>query len=711
LNYYNPIDDTKLDPNIFGGEIDLVKLGSSIWRGKWFIMTCVLFCVVAAEFYLRQIAVPLFPATVKIALEEGQPKKVLTDIESINSNGPITDEGINTELEILRSGDLIEILVDTLELTNQAAFNRYLREPTLFDRVKSQLLDLTSVKIEKSKSKISPEKIRSSVITAVNNSIKFSNTKNTRVINILVTTTEANLSVLLADTMANLYIKNQIQVKLDNLANATEFLSVRTSELKYDFEDLKTELANFSSKSELVNPETLHAEELQLRDLRTRISELNEFTLEKTNMRTRLRSLRKVGNLQALINLADDFRLNLTISQYSKNKITIDSLNLEVERFMSNIETEAERERKQLLALQLSEALLAKQIERKSKELIVLQQLERETEAARLLYESFFTRLLEMNVQIGLETADGRILSKAKKNGLSSPIKSQIIFNSVIIGLMIGASLLLIREMRFTGFRSINELRNNFNHSVLASVPLIPKLHRKNIISYLKNKPNSVVSEAVRNLRTSILMSNLDKMPQVIMLTSSVPKEGKSVLTYALAQNMVGLDKSVLLIEADIRRSVSSININRKNSVALLDLLIGNKEFKDVSPYMEELGFDILTATKSNLNAADILASQNFSKLLSELREHYDYILIDSPPVLSVPDARVIGSNTDANIYIVEWNKTNRSQVIQGLEMLSSVGVKITGLVLNQIDPNKIKSYGYISPYGYTAYGSEYYES
>ena len=125
-------------------------------------------------------------------------------------------------------------------------------------------------------------------------------------------------------------------------------------------------------------------------------------------------------------------------------------------------------------ALEASESLLTKQIERQSKELLVLQQLKRETETSRLLYESFFTRLQEMNVQLGLETADGRLLSTATQSGPSSPIKSKILSLGGFIGLIIGASLILFWELRFSGYRSVNELRDKSGYSVLAGVPLIP---------------------------------------------------------------------------------------------------------------------------------------------------------------------------------------------------------------------------------------------
>ena len=142
-----------------------------------------------------------------------------------------------------------------------------------------------------------------------------------------------------------------------------------------------------------------------------------EIIAEKSDRRTILQSFREAGNLLGLIKHADDFRLNRTISEYRNNKISLDDLNMEIEQFMLKIDVELEQEQKQLSALEASESLLTKQIERQSKELLVLQQLKRETETSRLLYESFFKRLQEMNVQLGLETADGRLLSTATQSG------------------------------------------------------------------------------------------------------------------------------------------------------------------------------------------------------------------------------------------------------------------------------------------------------
>jgi polysaccharide biosynthesis transport protein len=697
--------------NYSSGEIDIIKLVNSIVRGKWIILICILICIVLSNFYTKHFAVMLYSASAKIALEEVPHRNILTDIESLMPNAPITDIGINTELEVLRSRDLAGQLVDTLGLVNYPTFNKHLRDPNPLDGLKSQLFGFFGIAMQKTKSEIPQNEVRSNVINSVLQAMSFSNIRNSMVINISITTNDSALSASMANTMALLYIESRVQAELDTLTSAKEFLASRTSDLKHDFEEMKSKLAYLSSQSELVNPAVLEAQEIQLRDLRVRLSETLQLKIDKTKMLISLRSQREKGNLKSLISIANDFRLNRGISQYSNNKISLNDLNQIVDRFMFDLDAEVGRIQKQLTALEESEGFLTNQIKRQSHELILVEQYERETEAARLLYESFFKRLLEMNVQLGLETADVRLLSKAIQRGPSNSIKIQALFFSGVIGLIIGAGFVLFREMRFSGYRSVCELRDNSGHNVLASVPLIPARNRKSVISYLKNKPNSVISEAVRNLRTSIIMPNPNQITQVIMLTSSIPGEGKTILSFALAQKMVGLGKRVLLIEADIRRNAYSIDIDRKKTIKLVDILTGVKEFKNVDPFVKELGFCILTGAKSDINAADLFSSQSFSKLITELREDYDYILIDTPPVLAVPDARIIGALSDANIYIVEWNKTTRAQVDQGLDMLLSVGIKITGLVLNQIDPYKIKTYGYESQYGYEAYKSKYYEN
>ena len=138
-------------------------------------MAFVLFFAGVGDLYFRHIVIPLYSATAKIALKEHQAEKILTDIESLMSKGPITDTGINTELEVLRSRELVGKLVDTLDLTNDAAFNPLLREPRLSSQIRAQLFNLLGVASEKPKKPLSPMEVRSIVIDSVLNTMAFSN--------------------------------------------------------------------------------------------------------------------------------------------------------------------------------------------------------------------------------------------------------------------------------------------------------------------------------------------------------------------------------------------------------------------------------------------------------------------------------------------------------------------------------------------------------
>lgn len=707
MNSYSHIQ--KPSEHISNDEIDLLAILNSLWRAKWIILIVIILTTLAADFYVRKKVIPLYQATASIALEESK-VQIISDIESVMSDAPISKIGINTELEVLRSRDLIGKLVDELNLTENAAFNSSLQNPSLSNQIKSKVYTYFGMVPDESEYLPSTEELRSSIIDSVIDSMSFSNNGKTRIIQIKAKTIDAGLSILLVNTMANLYIKNQIQVKLDAVANATEFLTHRTSELKQDLEQLKSKLAKFSNKSEIVNSGVLVAKEIQLRDLRLRILEVSEQVLKGNDKQKKLKLSRNHGNLAMFINMAKDFRLNGFFRKYNKNDISLDEFEQELDRFMHTSESELSRLQDQLSALKLSEVLLTNLIERQSNELNTMEQLERETESARLLYESFFKRLLEMNVQRGLESADAYVLDNAIVSGLVNQKKNLTRMLGSMLGLFLASIIILLKETLSSRIRSINDLRDLTELKVLASVPLMPSRHIKSIVSYLKDKPNSIISESIRNLRTSILMSN-KQVPKVIMVTSSIPGEGKTILSFALAVNMVGLGKKVLLIEADIRRTILPIDIDRRNKVSLVDIVVDGKNCTFENLFFDDLGFSILTGGKSNSNAADIFSSANFAKLLTDVKDYYDYVIIDTPPVLAVPDARLIGAKSDATIFIVQWDKTGRAQIDQGLEMLSSVGVKAIGLVMNQVDARKNKSYGYEGQYDYHSYGAEYYEN
>lgn len=244
----------------------------------------------------------------------------------------------------------------------------------------------------------------------------------------------------------------------------------------------------------------------------------------------------------------------------------------------------------------------------------------------------------------------------------------------------------------------------------MGQVPLLPARKRRDTVTYLANKPTSAAAEAIRNLRTSIMLSNVDKPPKVIVTTSSIPGEGKTMLSLALAQNFSGMGKKVLLIEGDIRRRVIGQYLGQNPKEGLLSVLSGERPLSDLVVRDEGVGADVLIGEKTSANAADIFSSESFSRLLAEAKREYDLIVLDTPPVLVVPDARIIAQNADVILFAVKWDSTSKSQVEEALRMFESVNQRVSGLILNLISPKGMKRYGYGGKYGaYSAYGRKYY--
>jgi capsular exopolysaccharide synthesis family protein len=239
---------------------------------------------------------------------------------------------------------------------------------------------------------------------------------------------------------------------------------------------------------------------------------------------------------------------------------------------------------------------------------------------------------------------------------------------------------------------------------------MAPVTRRRAFLQYLIEKPTSSVAEAIRNLRTSVLLANVDDPPQVIMLTSALPGEGKTTCCIALAQISKALGKRVLLVECDLRRRTFRNYFDLPERSGLLSVLSGAKSFEEVVYHDESSGLHILPGEESSVNAADIFASHRFSDFIVEMRKEFDFIFIDTPPVLAVPDARVIAKNSDAVIFCVRWNKTPRDAVVEGLRFFAQIQIKVAGLVLSQVNVNKMARYGY-SSYGYYKEAVKYYHN
>lgn len=716
-NRFAPSAQTQVIQGPGEDDINLLGLLSTLWRGKWTIVACATLLMMAGAYYAFAVAVPKYQASTQLALEIRNENVV--DLDSVVSGVSTEISAINTELEVIRSSGLLAKLVDELDLTSDPEFNSALVPKAKYSisALKAAIRDFVAPAPAVNEPPLvdndtdPPELTRA--IAAVRGAITASNQRNTYIFNISVTTETPRKSALIANTLAKLYIQDQINVKFQATENAVAWLSERVIELEAELEERENAIKELRAETDVVNAEELQALNQQAKDVRDRLIETRMTVALLTARVEELKVLQQSDDLSAMAAAVEDATLDRLIVGAASDRATRALFDERFGQLINREENALGRAVQQVAALEASFTRLEEQIEQQSKDLVRLQQLERETEATRTLYETFLTRLKETTVQRGLQQADSRVLSKATPGSYVEPKKSLILALCMILGAMIGAGIIIARQLLHSGFRTPEDLEVATDHAVFGQIPKMPIRKRYGLISYLNDKPTSAASEAVRNLRTSVLLSDIDHSPQIIMSTSALPGEGKTTQSISLAHNLGGLGKRVLLIEGDIRRRTFAEYFDFGESAGgLVTALTSKKPLSELVVRAPGMDVDVLRGEKASINAADLFSSDRFREFLQELREVYDYIVIDTPPVLVVPDARVIGQFVDTIIFSVAWDRTSKVQVADALRQFESVGIRVHGLVLAQIDPKGMKRYGYGGKYGaYSAYGKGYYDA
>ncbi|WP_373355124.1 GumC family protein [Pseudoroseicyclus sp. CXY001] len=703
--------------------IDIGALLQTIWRGKIIVLACVLLAGVIGIWQAYLVAVPKYTASATVITEPNQ--SMVVDLESVVSGFGGTTSELTSEIEVIRARSLIGRVVERLELTEDPEFNPYIEVPeedTVANRLDNgvaavklwvkSLFGIAPTDPQLAAVERTPGRVQDVVISNLLEDIEVTNAPtNSYVFKVTVTTTSPGKSALIADTIVDEYIQNQVAVKFEATERATTWLSNRVAELETELEAAEARVTQFNAENELVSPEAIAVLERQMQEMRSRLTDSGE---QITTLEERLAALEgATPEEQAAI--TGDSQLTALAGRVGTDTRAADAFETRLDQLVARDRLALERARSQASSFETAEADIEADYLAQTRALTELQQLTRDAEASRLLYEYFLTRLKETAAQEGILQPDSRILSAAVvPSAPSAPNKKLIVAAAVLLGLMLGVAIVLIREMRANSFRTGSDLEAITGRTVLGQLPVFPSRKRRAILTYLHDKPNSAAAEAVRNLRTSIMFSNIDNPPQLIMVTSSLQGEGKTTTSIALAHNLAAMGKRVLLIEGDIRRRTLAQYFGDegdRQTGGLVSVLTGDTPLEEAVIKSDLLGADVLPGEKTSSNAADVFSSERFRDFCERVRKVYDYIIIDTPPVLIVPDARIIAGNADAVVFAVRWDHTSRHQVRDALRLFETVGQQVTGTVLTQINPRGMRRYGYGANYGYGygGYGNKYY--
>lgn len=676
---------------------------------------------------------PLYTSSTTLLIEAE--KANVVSIEEVYGIDTKSKDYMATQFEVLKSRQIAEKTVESLSLYDNADFMPEENETSFV----SDLAEFFPFLPQKEKVELTEEqkveKLKRKATHLLMNATDVSLIKGTQLVRISVTTEKPALSALIANTIAEVYIENYLQAKLDMTAKATSFLTDSIDGLKTKLDAAERNLVRFYETNQVVNIDGvvgLASDELERLNIQLSEAEV-ELKLNSVifNQIKDSKAIEDVARIPEVLNhpavrdvRRDEGKALTRVSELSKvygpkhpkmiaanAELTAirDTLNTQITDLISSITTQYESSKQKVAQLQ-KEVETSKAAFRSLAELDNKRKaLEREVDINQQLYDSFFTRLKETDELGGLESANARVLDTALPSYTpSKPNKKLFIAAAFVVSLSFGIALAIVMETLNSGIRSVDDVEKKLGQRMLGLIPWLA--HKKKtdlpIRTFFDGKKHQF-AEAVRTLRTSLSLLNIDKENQAILVTSSVPKEGKTTVAINLAFALGQLDKTIL-IDADLRRPSIGKQFNIPSyQPGVANLVLKSHSFEECLVRDEESNIDILSAGTIPSNPQELLADKGFEELITKLKSEYKYVVVDTAPTQAVSDSMIVANSCDSVIYVVRADSTSDKVINNGLSRFLQVGHRLDGVVLNQVNLRKSdvaqRYAGFYDQYGYTS--------
>lgn len=328
---------------------------------------------------------------------------------------------------------------------------------------------------------------------------------------------------------------------------------------------------------------------------------------------------------------------------------------------------------------------------------VELIELERKRDAIRAQYETLLAQFRDLQDQRSTVTPDARIIARAEAPPSPSTPGAKIFGGAgLMLSFCLGALAAIVLDRMDRGIRSAREVERILGLGTLGLVPKLERLKRtQKPYQYLMEKPLSAYAEAIRSIYMAIKLSNVDKQPKVVLVTSSLPQEGKTTLAVSLATFAARSHKRVLIMDLDLRHPSVHRELGWQVSGGIVEFMANERSLEEVIHHDLETGLHFLPIKGQTTNPTDLLDSQRMRLLIEHCRETYDYIVLDSAPLASVTDTRVASLLADRVIFCVRWGETFESAAVDSIQSLRDVGVEPAGAVITQVDMKRHALYGY----------------
>ena len=384
------------------------------------------------------------------------------------------------------------------------------------------------------------------------------------------------------------------------------------------------------------------------------------------------------------------------------------SIAIETQRMAQAVKSDYVLAKARLDAMERSMREATGQGELTNDDAVRLRELERTAAVNKSLFEDFLQKAKITDEQSTFQPRDVRVIMPAQPGGQSFPDTRRVLIIALFAGLGLGVGGAFTMEKLKVGFTTPREVEEALGIPVLAAAR---KLKKSQLVKdgkaipfayYQIHYPLSPFSEAMRTLRSSIHMSDVDQPPKIIHVTSARPGEGKTTIAMNLAISAASAGLKVALVDADLRHPTASRLFKLENEKGLVDVLVGETTLDDVLRFHDDLQLMIVPAGSKSLNPPDVLGSDRMKGLIASLKNTFDYVVLDTPPVGPVVDPVIVATLADKTIFVVQWASTPREVVESSIKQLSSHR-RVAGVVFNCVNQARAKKYG-----GEYYYGTSY---
>src|SRR5712672_361341 len=680
---------------------------------------------------------PIYQATARVEIDRENANAIrFSDSESYDMYADLEDY-ITTQSKILQSETLAMLTVKSMGLDNLPEFGGNPAKP---------------VKPSPPGSEASLHRPRS--LGAFPGRMTVKRVPNSRLLDVTFESTDPSLAARVVNAHLNNFIEENFRSRFEAATQASNWLSGQLNEMKIKVENAEDTRLAYERQNQIwtidekndISSQKLADLNKQLTDAQAdRINKEAVYQLAQAGNYDAISAVRESPVIQDILKQESSTSAQYTdaLNQYGPKfpkvvrlQAQLKDLDELVAREKTNIgnQMEAEYHGSRQRELLLKNALDAQKAEtnQMAEKVVQYNILKREADTNKQLYDGMLQKLKEAGITAGLRSSNIRVVDPALIPSYPArPNKTRNVMLSILVGLIGGIGLALLREYldntvktpddvetlaRLPSLAVVPSLSNsngkrNGRFAKLLKAPVIAgKESRAELISH--NMPQSQMSEAFRPLRTSLLLSQADHPPQVILMTSALPREGKTTAAVNLAVTLAQLGDKTLLVDADLRKP----GINR--ALSLVD-----GKHAGLSSYLAGVSsLDLITVPHpaiTNLaaiptgpippNPADLLSSRRLTELIAELRTRYKFVVIDSPPIMAATDAVILSVLVDGVLLVVRSGETPKEAFTRTCDLLSSVKSRVLGVVLNAVDsssPDYYYSYRYY-PYSYGGYGRE----